>query len=412
MLLLAPSLSGIAISPCPQRRSSSRKLPPRMYDIQSFILEHGVFKDLPFRVLHPSGNGAIQNKVKQLQAALEKAFPEHPEFLDAFFIENLGVGDSEILGQALLRTAQTLEKNQFLLRAILKRFPDVGKFMIQLEGKNQMTFSLEGYELLLEIMRQRKRLTVACRICITEKEWRESFEKFLSGSDKKASWIIRNADAHDRMDATIHYFPMIAEKEDGIVHVALTDSLGKEGFAHQYIQPLIGLLRGQKRACIYMANEIRQYFAVGCPIFSLRDIIHLSKFPRSMKFLHDHSHVHDSYKEPNISVYEIDDLPPPLMRYTHDLERLVSYEDRINAPEMTEEAFPLVHLAIGETSDLEQIPPTKFLEPLAAKKHIRVENSEEGGGKSYNLLVRDRYLKYCAMVVAVAVAFGHTLKRQ
>ncbi|MCE5318797.1 MAG: hypothetical protein LLG04_15720 [Parachlamydia sp.] len=415
MLFIASSLPTFAESPRYQTKAnatkgSQGKLPPRMYAIQSFITENGLFSDLAFKTLRISKDPTITTKVQRLLATLKTAFPDHPEHLEAFFSENLPpIALAEILGKALLSTSQSLEENQFLLKATLKHFPDVAKFMIQLDNKNQMTFSLEGYELLLAIMRQRKRLTVDCRICITEKEWKDSFEKFLSGPDKKASWIIRNADAKDRMDATIHYFPIYAEKGDGAVHIAITDSLGKEGFGHPYISLLINLLRGQKRAQIYIANEVRQYFSVGCPIYSLRDIIHLSKYPRVMKFLEDHSQRDDHYRESNVEIYEIKDLPPPLMKYTHELHKLGDYEDKINAPAMSEEEFPLVHMTVGESNCREQIPAMKFIKPLAAKGHIRIEKSEEGGGKVYNLTVRDRYLKYCAMVVAISVAFGKSL---
>src|SRR4029079_4586902 len=91
------------------------------------------------------------------------------------------------------------------------------------------------YDLLLALMTKRGKLNTPCHICISPKEFKEKFLKFLASEDGKSSFIIRNADEKDRMDATIHYFPIYAEKTSNSMFITLTDSLGIEGFAHQYL---------------------------------------------------------------------------------------------------------------------------------------------------------------------------------
>ncbi len=234
----------------------------------------------------------------------------------------------------------------------------------------------------------------------------------FSSSDMVQGWVVRN----DLFRSDHHIVPVFAVKVKGKTHVFILDSLGhdvssslQERQLSFVLEDLIQHFRKKpsidQRLALYSYKNKRQHAtSLDCVAFSLLDLKNLAErhirgADNLVIFFEKQSSEHQPRsitsvltKGSVLPIFEIDILPPELMKVTQSKKQLAAYE--INSPALNTSSVP-VFQRFNASGQIQQSPQT--LEELKIKVS---ENERVSDERAQNLYVTRKRLAQTVHVIA------------
>ncbi|MCE5318798.1 MAG: hypothetical protein LLG04_15725 [Parachlamydia sp.] len=385
------AVTGVRLAPRsaiqPPTHPSQTPPPTLLYDVKALVDSGALLKQLAETLKAGRSSPEVRRHTAELEEALSTGKPDMISVKLEALKSNRGLV-GVVIGRVLMKNIQNRKNNDLLIEVSQKHFPEINKLLVQLSDRNQKTLSVEGFEIIISLLKAKGKLDTSCELCIGEKEFFHKFLTLIQGNEQKKAFIIRNGGEKNRLDAQIHYCYVMVEKGNPI-RIFIFDSLGTKGYGVSYPSSLSDILRREcpsAKADIYNATYVRQQTAVGCPIFALRDLIHLTNYVQARQFILSHSEPSKEGAGDGVrNHHDIHTLPSPMMKYTQNVPEIEEYQRK----QATDPASPQAAMSI--------------LQQLNSKQHIRKIAGKEG---DFNRIVADRYQKYTNFLIALAIAHG------
>jgi hypothetical protein len=178
-----------------------------------------------------------------------------------------------------------------------------------------------------------------------------------------------------------HFTPILFDKKDGHINVIMTDSLGKTS----NVQMLSQFIKTElKDANLFVYTQQRQITHTNCRIFTIRDLVHMSKNANFTNF------VKNNVSGEANGVKFFDKLPAEMLKVTQTRQILTEND---------------------KESQILSRNPSKNTETLAealGRHSVEVERVKEGKiiKNKFNLLVENRFKKYEKIIIAKTISEG------
>ena len=178
-----------------------------------------------------------------------------------------------------------------------------------------------------------------------------------------------------------HFTPILFDKVDGHINVIMTDSLGKTSNVQMTGQFIKTELRD---ADLFVYTQKRQITHTNCRIFTIRDLVHMSKNADFTNFVKNNV----SGEVNGMKLF--DKLPAEMLKVTQTRQILTESD---------------------KESQILSKNPTKKSETLAEaldRHSIDVEREKEGKivKNKFNLIIENRFKKYEKIIIAKTISEG------
>lgn len=277
------------------------------------------------------------------------------------------------------------EEYNFIVSNLREVFPKINDFISHVvtsdfEGD---TLSCEGIRTMIKILQEKGSLTIPCIVCETYEELQNELQKFKNTTgDAKISFIVRNQTDQSIKDGQLNYHvtPIYVEREGSSYKCAITDSLGGSqlysNIISKYTRDTFGT--SPKDCTVYCFSDVSRQGKTdktNCPIFSIRDIVQMSKYPNIMEFYASVS----TERVPGLCFFT--KLPPSIKKFTQSVTGIKNFD--------AEEK------KLAELNGVD--PPQSIFTLLKTGGHLSPDDK-------MNLISEQRFLKYQRLLVAKAIS--------
>lgn len=327
--------------------------------------------DLPELHLNKSENLVDEKTLEEAKHLIENELDSQLEI----FLKNLdNKSASNVVIYLLNRYAKDdkgSDKYDRVIQATLKAFPNVGKlFDTSIAGR---TLSVKGMELIFQNLTEKGALQMDALTATGILELKTLLEQLPDMPDGKYGVAFCLLPPH--------FTPILFDKIDGHINVIMTDSLGKTS----NVQMLSQFIKTEmKDANLFVYTQQRQITHTNCRIFTIRDLVHMSKNTDFTNF------VKENVSGEANGIKFFDKLPAEMLKVTQTRQFLTEND---------------------KESQILSKNPTKKTETLAKalERHsVEVERVKDGKvvKNKFNLLIENRFKKYEKIIIAKTISEG------
>ena len=263
-----------------------------------------------------------------------------------------------------LNQADDIGSYDFVISKLEMIFPKIGDYVEKREEGRVL--STEGLQKVFDRIKKTRPWVVETMITKKGKEFLGKLRE-IQETDKDVEFGIIFYDG-------VHFRPFYICKREGGIEILCTDSLGSEeartmGFSAD------DMLERFPGAMVHSLSTKRQFDDTNCPIFSLRDIVQISRYQLKgndiFKYVQQHE-LEESQGRDRI----FDSLPPALMKITQSMRKLGSYQESV-----------------------------ELLKGKPGKRYLR-DVSVKGERKLGNAYAQDKFAKYERFLIVAAIHEG------